>query len=262
MRTFITVVVSVFLGVVAGVFVARAHFAPKLVQLAEEKEGIVRENERLTAELQFAAERLRFMESDFAALQKQLDTLSNRPEQAATQASMAAPSVQAPVEKPTEMASAETKQRDTAGGGSVSGPVASKAPPDVQVRIEQDRVRVQDFLQTQIETATDPAEQARLSKLQENMQRVRDLYDHLREAQTAEERQSIIKQVARTRAEMRDIIMEQRASLLRQTLEQSGVSDPTQQQHLIAAFEELQNSPYYTDQMLIWGMAPQPRTDQ
>lgn len=262
MRSFITVVVSIFLGVVVGVLVARAHFAPKLVQLAEEKEGMIRENERLTAELQFASERLRFMESDFAALQKQLDALSDRPVQAKTQTGVAMPPEQAPGEPSNQVASAENKPTDAAAGGSTSGPVARQAPPEVQMRIEQDRVRVQDFLQTQIETTTDPAEQARLSKLQENMQVVRDLYDRLREAQTAEERQSIIRQVARTRAEMRDIIMEQRASLVRQTLEQSGVSDPAQQQHLIAAFEELQNSPYYTDQMLIWGMAPQPRADQ
>ncbi len=262
MRTIITIGICVFLGVVLGILLARAHFGGKIAEIAKQREEMVRENERLNAELQFAAERLRYMETDYASLQKQLDALvSSRP-------MTSSPAGQGMQSAATDLAVAEgqldgdvsSPNNQTSDTGAVQGSV-QRAASDVEVRIEQDRVRVQDFIQTQIETSPDPAEQARLSRLQEDMEQVRDLFTQLRESQSAEERQNIIRQVARIRAEMRDIVLEQRASLVRQTLEQAGISDAAQQQHLISALEELQNSPYYTDQMLIWGMAPQPRQE-
>ena len=259
MRTVLTVGVSVFLGIVLGVLVARFHFGNKIAEMAKTLEESAREKERLTAELQFAAERLRYMENDYAALQKQLETLGTSRSAVAVSAHGAGGDSGDVAMLAGDAAGTNVAKPDAASSGTPSGQDGAKRTiPEVEIRLEQDRVRVQDFLQTQIETTSDPAEQARLTRLQEDMQVVRDLFDQLREAQSSEERQNVIRQMARVRGEMRDIILEQRAALVRQTLEQAGVTDTAQQQHLIAALEELQNSPYYTDQMLIWGMAPKP----
>lgn len=268
MRNAIAIGIATFLGLVLGILVARAHFSPRIAEIAMQRDNLAQESERLAAELQFAAERLQFVEADSAALRQQLEALQARAGwSSGSMQGTGGPGADGDVGSDTGgKTSAFSQVSDSGAAGQASG---SSPGPSVPPRgytglavVEQERVRLQDFLDAQIQTSPDPVEQARLIRLQENMVSIRDLYTQLREAATLEERQAILRQVASTRAEMRDIIMDQRASLIRQTLEQGGVSDPTQQEHLIAAIEQLQESPYYTDHMLVWGMAPQPRPPQ
>lgn len=266
MRVVIVVVIAAVFGGILGMLGARARLVPELVAAVTARDTLEEENSRLSRELSYAAERVQFMGIENEALLKQVEALQNlkglSAQDAALHESYAA--LEAGSEGAVSSSSPSAPQRrpgqapsSVSAASTYTQPPAAAQPKEAQEAplVLEQRRRLADLLQEAIDQTTDPFEKERLGNLRDHLKYVRDLYTSLRAAQSFEERRAILGTIAQTRANMKALVQDQRNALMRRSLEENGVSDAGLQDRVIASIETLQENPYWTEPMLIWGMA-------
>lgn len=265
MRIAILVVMAAAFGAVLGMLGARSTLAPQLETVRQERDSLQENTDRLRRDLSMATERMQWVEVENVALRDQVDALqrtSGTPPSGSSDQADNGIYAEADAElEPEELAS---EQRP--GESGYIPPEAAErmgATREVEeVAAEQERERVEDMILREIDASMDPVEQERLAVLHEHLVHVRDLYRELREAESLEERQEILNAVGESRRNMRSLVQNQQHDLMRRTFESAGVDDPEVQQQLIHQLDELQNSPYWTEPMMVWGMAADRRPSQ
>jgi len=244
---------------------------PQLVAAAEERDDLTGENSRLTAELGFAAERLQFMQIENEALNKQVKALQQRTGLVVPAALEGAGDVGA-----AGFATAEAGSQGQGYAPGSPGPGTSTYSPDTGIPapvqpsgpspleanqrplVQLERLKMEEYLAQAIEESTDPFQRELIGTISGQLESVRDLYAGLRDATTIEERQGYLDQIAASRTHLRGLVHEQQAELMRREMEDAGVTDPARQEQLIESFSTLQKSPWWTEPMFVWGMAPDP----
>jgi hypothetical protein len=261
MRIAIVIVVAVAMGALFGALAARSRMAPLLEMASADRDTARREHERISSELVFAAERLQWLSVENEALRDQVSALQQgaglptRPPAAADN-----PASSAAVTAPGTAPRTDTGQLDTSGeGGADSGDTRPEVTPEQvsEATYEMKRQHINDFLLQEAEQAADPNERERLAALHERQRLVRDAYRQLQDAKTDEEKERLLTAVVQARTDMKHLVEDQRNDLIRRSLEQAGVSDTMQQRQIIESVTTLQQNPYWTEPMMIWGAAAQ-----
>lgn len=260
MRTAIVVIISVALGAVVGAVAAHLKTNPQLKTLAEERNTLQESKDRLKKELDYMSQRLDFIQVENQALEDQVAALQEMP-RAARQVAQSSQQTEAPVEaaEPETMASANPDAGSFVSDESSNSPVNDTYRLSYHTRnaIEDKRQGIQEYLDQALATTTDPAEQQRLLGLQEHLQHVRDLYSQLRQAKDTKERQAILEAVTQSRTNLKGLVEAQRSEMLRDQLAANGVADAQQQSQIIQSLKNLQQTPYWSEPMLVWGMSAQ-----
>ena len=272
MRTTIVVIVAVAIGAVLGILFGRAQTTPKLVAMADDLAKMRTNQERVEADLAFASERMNWLKAENQALNEQVVALQRSKGLAATEgeahllevASGPSDGAVSTTSGTGRHSSSEGAYTDGADGTSnASGAQGEPNPLESKQRalVQLERKRIEDFLAEQMEAANDPAEQARLNDVLDHLASVHQRYRELQAAQTSEERVAILDAIAQSRANLKALVDKQRNEMMRRELANAGVTDSSIQRNVISAMDKLEESPYWTEPMMIWGMGSDPQFD-
>jgi hypothetical protein len=254
-------VLSVVVGVVAGVAVSAYHFQPQIAgsqdgmaDLESKVKGLQGQADDAKRTLAIALDenvyllsKLETLESDLAAAEASAAASAAATEDVPTLEEILA-GVSAPV--PDDVAKAD-------GAESGETEAEQKRREEFAARRQQGfedaRQRMTDFMDQSIANAKTPEEAQRLVAMQENMTYMGDLMRGMRELQSDEDREAYRLALQETRDNMRSLVNEQQNSMLRSLGEEYGISDPDKLGAFVDSLQETQRDPLYGGMMRMGG---------
>jgi len=119
---------------------------------------------------------------------------------------------------------------------------------------ERMRERMDTFFDEEYEKAADPEVQQRLEQMEQYIEQMGELRRAMRNA-SPDKRAELREQMGETVAALRDIGEAQQDYMLRDLARQYNISDPHDQDAFVSSFRELQSSPFFRPENLVWGNA-------
>ena len=248
-------------GAVAGAWVLRSHYSRQLETLAAQQADLERKNAAYLNKADHESKRLQWIETENARLREQLEAiLSGHGAEEAIQQTALPTQEEPPIDNtppdsaPPPPASPNTSVFNPGSGGASNSTTVKPGELFIDPDIAEERLAVEDFLAMEAAQSTDPNEQQRLADIHDQLKNVRDMYAMLPNA-SGEERQQVLDAILQSRANLKQLVQDQRRSMVRDTLERQGVTDQNTQRQVIETLEQLEQTPYWKDTKLVWGMA-------
>lgn len=258
-RILIAVVIALSLGALAGRVYAVRETGPQLAALTKELDALKSSEKALHGEVDAA-------KSEAESLAREKRQLEDRLASARKAEPGSAESLEA-VGEPTDAtldsgvqqeADASAANRDRRGGDNPDETDAEREARIAQMRQEREqrgaemRDRLRTFMDEQIQNAPDKATQDRLASINAYSETMMDLFQQMREAQTDEERDALRAQLQENGTVARQLVKEQQDFMMRESLRQSGVSDPKAQDAAMQSLRQTMEGPFFRGP-LAWG---------
>jgi hypothetical protein len=257
MRIAIVVVLAAVFGGIVGALVARAQLAPELAALKRDNKQLEQESVGALQELSVAAERVAWLEAELADMRR------------------TAPARLDTARRPAAPAPAQPGADPEASAGQSAGPAQPRlgqtnvyeesAPPPPGWEEEEEAIpqatlerrrHAQDILLDELELSNDPLEQDRIANIHNHLRDIRDMFQEMRNAPDVETQQAYSQAIRQARHNLKTLVDDQRADLMRRELEASGITDQAQQREIIQRLGQVQENPFYSEPMFVWGAAP------
>ncbi len=258
-RILIAVLIALPLGALAGRVYAVRETGPQLAALAKERDALKASEKALHGEVDAA-------KSEAESLAREKRQLEDRLASAKKAEPGTVESLEA-VGEPTDAtldsgaqqeADASAADRDRRGGGDPNETDAEREARIAQWRQEREqrgaemRDRLRTFMDEQIQNAPDKATQDRLASISAYSETMMDLFQQMRDAQTDEDRDAIRAQLQENGTVARQLVKEQQDFMMRDSLRQSGVTDPKAQDAAMQSLRQTMEGPFFRGP-LAWG---------
>lgn len=265
MRFAIVAVLALALGAASGAFFVHGKMTDDLNRLRLDLDEAQDDARRLGEELEYASLENKRLRRDKEQLSQQLDMItvngpapqavpSGEPVQVASLASDAEPGNGLRA-VPRQASAFKTEGQEGAVDERIA-PVSSQDMPASQQPVAAvQRPVVEEILYADMETSSDPTEQARLENIHEHLMAVYENYAMLNETEDPDQRSALMNNVLQARQNLKSLVRSQQDEVVRRAVAQAGVTDPEQQLALIDSFQQVKDSPYFTEPLLVWGMA-------
>lgn len=252
-RNVIIVVIALSAGIAGGVVFTQTQLGGNLQSVAAERDSLASRQATLERQLTDLQAIQKGLESDNRRLQKQLESIANRPETAPAAQDFPLESVEEPpLDIPQQNAPADASATRDGSRDRRWGPDEEGTPEEQEARRQEReqrmtefRDRMGQFFTSEMEKTADPAAQQRIAQISEYSQYSMDLRRQMRDAQTDEERQSITEQLEQAATATRTLVREQQDFLLRQSLASNGVTDAAAQDAMINSYRSTMESPFF-----------------
>jgi len=253
-RILIAVIIALPVGAVAGTYYANQQAGTQLAALEEQRDKLKSDQDALKQAAEEAAARAEALEREKRQLQDQLASVA-KPDTGVEEAMEA---VDAPQDALLGDASPEGDA--SAGEEGRGGRDGDENDPERAARMEEwrqereqrgaeMRQRIEEFMANEMQNATDKATQDRLAAMNEYSQGMMDLFQQMRDAQTDEERDAIRAQLQENGNAARELVREHQDHLMRQSLAQSGITDPKAQDAAMQSLRQTMEGPFFRGPM-------------
>lgn len=260
-RVLIAVIIALPVGALGGRYLAVRHVDAQMAALNEEREALRAGEKSLKSEIESAKAQADALAREKQRLEDQLASV-RKAEPAED------PSLEA-VGEPTDAtldsglldegdASTRDDGRDRRGGDDPNETEEEREARMAQWRQEREqrgaemRDRMRQFMDEQIMNAPDKATQERLASISANGEAMMDLFQQMRDAETDEERDAIREEIRTAGESTRQLVREQQDYLMRQSLSQSGITDPSAQNAAMQSLRQTMEGPFFRGP-LAWG---------
>lgn len=251
-RILVAVVIALPVGALAGRYYAARETGPALASLTSERDAMksaekaLREDiEKAKAEAESLARENRRLQDQVASAAKSTDAAGDSLEPVGEPANTG---LDSGAGQQPDAATAERGQRP---GDNPNETDAEREARMAQWRQEREqrgaefRDRMRSFIDEQIQNAPDKATQDRLATISANGENMMDLFQQMRDAQTDEERDVIREELRATGDATRQLVQEQQDYLMRDSLRQSGITDPKAQDAAMQSLRQTMEGPFF-----------------
>lgn len=262
MKTAITVMVGLVLGVVVGALGVHQWLMPQLMAAESELIEAQRSLESLNVASTEARDKLARLEQERAAFNDRLEAAEARAAAVSKQASVAPaePELELDATEAKAVAVAEdsppeTEQADRGRGRSDRW---GGTPEERDARRQEFVTRMQDnmtnFFTGELEKSGTPAMQERLVALEEKTYEMFELRSQMRQAQTDEEREQLGQAFGEAMAAARQLMVDQQGDMLNAIASQFGIAKESDQAAFEQAVRSAVSSPFFSDNpgALLW----------
>ncbi|MBM3288849.1 MAG: hypothetical protein FJY92_01735 [Candidatus Hydrogenedentes bacterium] len=259
LRILVAVVIALPVGALAGRYYAARESAPALAALEKERAESAAAARAMRGEVDEAKEKAESLARENRRLQDQLASAAKaEPEEDPSLEPVGAQGEMTLDSGAEQPADASGAGRDPRRGGNPNETDAEREARIAQWREEREqrgaemRDRLRSFIDEQIQNAPDKTTQDRLTSISANGEAMMDLFQQMREAQTDEERDAVRDELRTTGDATRQLVQEQQDYLMRESLRQSGVTDPKAQDAAMQSLRQTMEGPFFRGP-LAWG---------
>lgn len=257
-RILIAVVIALPVGAIAGRLYAEREVSPQLEALAKERDSLKSAEKALNEQISAAKSEAESLARENRKLQDQLASAKKvEPAQQDLLEAVGSPTdaVLTPGAQEADASVGSDRRRP---GGDPNETDEERQAREAQWRQEREqrgqemRERIREFMDEQIHNAPDKATQERLASISEYSEAMMDTFQRMREAETDEQREAIREEMRQNGEAMRQLVREQQDYLMRDSLRQSGITDPKAQEAAMQTLRQTMEGPFFRGPMA-WG---------
>ncbi|NUM56749.1 MAG: hypothetical protein HUU46_24235 [Candidatus Hydrogenedentes bacterium] len=259
LRILVAVVVALPIGALAGKYYTAQDLDAKLAALANERDALKAGEKSLQDEISAAKSEAESLARENRRLQDQVASAQKvEPVDEISLEAVGEPADATLDSGIQNEADASARDGDRGRGDNPNETDAEREARIAQWREEREqrgaemRDRMRQFMDEQIQNAPDKATQDRLASISANGEAMMDLFQQMREAQTDEERDVIRDEMRAMGETTRQLVQEQQDHLMRESLKQSGVTDPAAQNAAMQSLRQTMEGPFFRGPMA-WG---------
>ena len=249
-RILIAVIIALPVGVLAGRVYAVRQTGPQLAALEKERESLKASEKALREQADAAKSEAETLAREKRRLEDQLASATKVEPSAAQMLEVVGEPTDAVLDSGVQQ-EADASASDSRRGGDPNETDAEREARIAEYRQEREqrgaemRDRMRTFMEEQIQNAPDKATQDRLASISEYGENMMDLFQQMRDAQTDEERDALRDQLRENGTATRQLVNEQQDYLMRESLRQSGVTDPKAQNAAMQSLRQTMEGPFF-----------------
>lgn len=260
MKKILLVVLSLVIGAGSGAAVMRQVLVARIDQAEHERDearGDLRQaSDGADKKAARTAARLRDLELQNQVLEQRLRMLSEKagPADEPTEQESLTTSSPNALSRPTSSAASSQNQNNGLKKDGALAEPNSPAAETEQRSIARERVRerLDSFLQDELQKTGDPEVQQRLAQIRDYTEQLSEMRRSMRNA-PPDERAALRDRMTETVGALRDVGEAQQDYMVREVAREFDITDPDEQEAFVGAFRELQASPFFRPESLIWG---------